>query len=302
MMDRRSMAARARGADGLLHRTDLEAASVSRRQQLRLVESGELVRMHQQVLAVGGAPATFEQRVRAAVMASGGFASHSSAARLHQLTRGSDSDAVHVLVPTSAHHGLSGIEVHRCRRILPRHVTSRRGIAVTTIERTLVDLGSTLSRSDLSACVEDALLARRITPERLEHTFNDLARRGRAGIARVRSVLEELGTVPTFESELERRFRQLLRRGRIPEPTWQPSLPWAEGEHGRVDALFETALLVVELDGRTFHGRTAAFERDRRRDQDAVLAGFSVVRITWAQLRDDEVRLVSLLRTLLQPN
>jgi very-short-patch-repair endonuclease len=32
---------------------------------------------------------------------------------------------------------------------------------------------------------------------------------------------------------------------------------------------------------------TAAFEEDRRRDADLMLAGYRVVRITWRRLRDE---------------
>ena len=43
------------------------------------------------------------------------------------------------------------------------------------------------------------------------------------------------------------------------------------------------------------------FEKDRRRDQRALVAGFRVVRITYRQLCDHPEEVVELLRTLLHP-
>lgn len=52
---------------------------------------------------------------------------------------------------------------------------------------------------------------------------------------------------------------------------------------GVVDFLIG-ACLILELDGREYHSDAAAFERDRRRDADALRAGYIVLRFTWRQL------------------
>src|SRR3712207_7206929 len=48
--------------------------------------------------------------------------------------------------------------------------------------------------------------------------------------------------------------------------------------------LFRSQRLVVEMDGWRFHSSRAAFERNRRKDQDLIAAGYRVLRITWRQL------------------
>jgi very-short-patch-repair endonuclease len=55
----------------------------------------------------------------------------------------------------------------------------------------------------------------------------------------------------------------------------------------KVDFLWPAARLVVEVDGGRFHRHPRAFERDRRRDQILVAAGYRVVRVTWRQLRQE---------------
>jgi very-short-patch-repair endonuclease len=66
-----------------------------------------------------------------------------------------------------------------------------------------------------------------------------------------------------------------------------------------VDALWEDARLVVELDSRSFHNTVAAFERDRKRDMDLQLAGYRVLRITHTRLRLEPEAVVHAIRRLL---
>jgi very-short-patch-repair endonuclease len=59
---------------------------------------------------------------------------------------------------------------------------------------------------------------------------------------------------------------------------------------------------MVELDGHEAHGTRAAFESDRERDRALKTAGWSVVRVTWRQLEDEQEALARDLRVLLQCN
>jgi very-short-patch-repair endonuclease len=44
---------------------------------------------------------------------------------------------------------------------------------------------------------------------------------------------------------------------------------------------------MVELDGRSYHDRSAAFESDKSRDRAALVVGLHTVRLTWRQIRDE---------------
>jgi len=59
------------------------------------------------------------------------------------------------------------------------------------------------------------------------------------------------------------------------------------GPEGELDARWPDQRLVVECDGFAAHGTRAAFERDRARDRELIVAGWRVIRITWRQLTDD---------------
>jgi very-short-patch-repair endonuclease len=59
--------------------------------------------------------------------------------------------------------------------------------------------------------------------------------------------------------------------------------------------------VIVETDGHRTHHTRQAFEQDRLRDQRLIVAGWTVIRITWRQLtqRPSEVtdRIAQLLRS-----
>jgi very-short-patch-repair endonuclease len=58
-----------------------------------------------------------------------------------------------------------------------------------------------------------------------------------------------------------------------------------------VDFLYRSRGLIVEVDGRLGHSQVLDIEKDHRRDQESLVAGLRVVRITHRQLtrRPDEV-------------
>jgi Protein of unknown function (DUF559) len=59
------------------------------------------------------------------------------------------------------------------------------------------------------------------------------------------------------------------------------------------DFLCPQRRLVMEVDGYKYHRHRAAFERDRKRDQVMVSAGYLVLRVTWRQLRDEPLFVVA---------
>jgi very-short-patch-repair endonuclease len=70
--------------------------------------------------------------------------------------------------------------------------------------------------------------------------------------------------------------------------------------HGfQVDALWPDLRLVVEVDGHRFHGGRRAFEADRKRDATLVAHGYTVIRFTAAQLRDEPLIVIGQLAAAL---
>jgi len=55
------------------------------------------------------------------------------------------------------------------------------------------------------------------------------------------------------------------------------------------DILFRKEKLAIEIDGRQYHSSKEAFEEDRRRQNDLVRAGWTVLRFTWAMLDEPDM-------------
>jgi very-short-patch-repair endonuclease len=72
-----------------------------------------------------------------------------------------------------------------------------------------------------------------------------------------------------------------------------------EGDSVEVDFSWLARGLIVETDSFRFHGTRRAFERDRRRDQRLLLAGWRVVRFTWRQVQGRPDDVARTLRALL---
>ena len=75
-------------------------------------------------------------------------------------------------------------------------------------------------------------------------------------------------------------------------------MPVVNGRIGvyEVDFHWPAQELIVETDGRATHGNAIAFERDRARDLELGLAGWTVIMITWSQLSRQPHRVTAALR------
>lgn len=252
--------------------------------------SGWLRAIHRGVYAVGRAPLGPRGRWMAAVLAAGEGAalSHRGAAGLWGIRP--TIDRIDIVAPAKR-RGRDGITFHRAT--LPADErTFVGGIPVTTIGRTLLDL----------ATLGDVHLVERAANEAEALKLGDalpiadlLARHaGHRGMRTLRRALGigELGLDLT-ESELEETFLAFCDAHAIPRPR---SNLWIAGR--RCDAVWPDVRLVAELDSRTWHGTTAAFDEDRGRDRALHVAGWRTVRITARHLRDERAALAADLREL----
>ena len=129
---------------GLVTLAQLLAAGLDKSAIARRVRAGQLHRVYRGVYAVGHAGLSREGRFLAAVLGAGKGAalSHLAAAELWEVRRYRAS-LIDVVVPTRRR--ADGVRVHETRTLHPRDVTTYKGIPVTTIARTLVDLSDVLT-------------------------------------------------------------------------------------------------------------------------------------------------------------
>ena len=93
------------------------------------------------VYLVAGAPRSWEQQTVIATTALGGVASHRCAARLHRLDGFADAPVELTLPRSGTRRHLDGVVLHWTRSMSPAMTTTVQGIRVTTLARTLADLG-----------------------------------------------------------------------------------------------------------------------------------------------------------------
>jgi predicted transcriptional regulator of viral defense system len=279
---------------GVISLPQLKSAGLTASAVRNRVATGKLQRLHQGVYAVGLAKPSREARYMAAVLACGPGAalSHRSAADLLGL-RPCSRRAIEVTAPGRTGRSRPGIEVHRPTGLEPRDVTYVNGIPCTTVARTLLDLAETLDQTALERAIERAETLRIFD---LTAVLDVLNRAGnRKGATKLRAALAAYLPEPAFtRSELEKRFLALCKEAGIPKPHVN-----LFGDGKEVDFRWPDRGLIVEVDSLRHHGTRAAFERDRRRDQELTTRGWRVVRFTWRQVVGEPDRVAATLASLL---
>jgi very-short-patch-repair endonuclease len=203
---------------------------------------------------------------------------------------------IDVTVPRSGPSGFDGVRIHRPRRIHPDDVAEVRGIRVTSVERTLLDLCDVLAPDAVLRHVREAEYQGLLDPVALSAL---LARsNGRRGIRLLRPFAAGTSDSHGTRSELERRFKRLCRDGRMPEFETQVPIV-ANGKRYVADFYWRGQRLVVEVDGRGGHDTVSAFENDRVRDADFALEGILPIRVTAKRIGDEPDAVLDTVRQLL---
>jgi very-short-patch-repair endonuclease len=156
----------------------------------------------------------------------------------------------------------------------------------------LLDLASVLPLEQLEAAAAEGERRHGISTTELADQVE--RNRGRPGTASLRSLIARNTRPALTRSRAERRLLALLRAQCLPNP--DPNRRIGEFE---VDLLWPEQRFVVEFDGFAFHADRAAFERDRRRDAELQARGYRVMRVTWRQLVDHPIAVVSRIRRAL---
>jgi len=271
----------ARSQHGLVALDQLVAVGIRPHHVERRVKRGSLLRVRPAVFAVAGSPGTFEQLVLAAVLAAGrdAVASHTTAAVLWRLPL-----VQHEVleVTTSRRHWarMQKVRGHRTVAFLNCEHTAHTGIPVTTVARTLVDLSGRLSTAQLGRMTDRAMRDGTLRLDDLRRCVGGLPPAPGRHPTRIARVLQRrLAGYNPGDSGLEMRFARAIVGGGLPEPVQQH--PVAIGNrHYRIDLAYPEHKIAIEIDGWEYHRSRSAFEDDRNRANDLVVAGWHVLRFT----------------------
>ena len=267
---------------GVVSRTQMLQLGFSSRAIERRKAAGELVGVHPGVYRAAVAPMTEMQQLWAALAAAGDEAvvSHRAAAELWSLrgvsTRVPEISVIH------ERPRLVGCHVHRMQSLSPPDVVLRDdGIPITSVARTILDLGAVVHPNQVGRAAIDALHRRLVSWEQLAQVLVREGGRGRAGTAPLRRFMarEDAG-IAALESELEVRFWELVRAYGLREPVRQ-FVVRGGGRNFRIDFAYPDVLLAMEVDGVAWHGTAADRRRDRERDRALEALGWTVLRFKW---------------------
>lgn len=264
----------------------LEVAGMSRTAIAGLARRGLLHRRHRGVYLFGHSTPLPGAIELAAVLAcgEGAVVSHRSAAALLGIAA-PPGDGVEVTVVQRSCRSRQALRVHNVERLDPRDHGLWHGIPTTSPARTLVDFAHQATPDERERAIAEACALKLVTEAELGAAADRAP--NHAGVAAIRAELRREGGPQWTQSEGERRMLRLLRAARLPLPRTQA---WIAG--WPADFAWLEKRLIVEVDGYQFHGTRRAFERDRRRDQAHIAAGFRVIRVTFRQL-DEEPMVVA---------
>jgi hypothetical protein len=293
----RELAALAGRQYGVVAHRQLRALGLTNRQVGLRLERARLHRRHPEVYAVGHTALTREGRWMAAVLACGRRAalSHWDGAALWGLMplRGR---RIHVSTPSRSARDPDPtvIRLHRIGTLREDERGMTDAIPVTTVARTILDLAPHLTPRALEDMIAQADRLGVFDRTALVRTLGLHPRQpGRRRLVDLLGMVAERGAAD-LRSALEVRMMQLCDDHGLPTPVANVPLAGI-----LVDFHWPGTRLVVETDGYAYHSGRAAFERDRERDQELALAGYTVVRFTYNQVTRTPETVAQRLRRLL---
>lgn len=250
------------------------------------VRQGRLVRPRRGVYSSMLDQYSVIDAVAAARSYRGSVVSHRSALLLHDLPLlGRDSAVPDLTVPPRTNVNMHGAHPHRAS-LRAQDVTLVGDTPVTSIARTLVDVGRCASTSAAVVAFDAALQAGRVGMTDIEDVLLFCWRW--PGIRRAQRAVRLCDG--KAESPLESISRLVLARLGLPEPELQANIHNQFGRLvGRGDFYWDEFGVLGEADGRSKYDERAIITREKERQEELEELGLVVVRWGWADVTRDRL-------------
>lgn len=286
-MDHRFIIETARAQHGLVSRDQALDAGGTRRTIQGQLDRGAWGRIREGVYVIGAAEATWEQRAMAACLAGGDDVrgSHRTGIRIHDLV--DRSGRLEVLTDGYRRVRLPGVFVHRTIHLLPEDTAVVNGIPVTSVIRSLIDVGGRQSETTLGRWIDRATLAGTLDLTALAKRTNELTMPGRERpTALMRAIALRGDGHDPGRSVFEARVIAAMKKRGLPELTRQHPIKRPDGRDAFIDLAEPWTMTAIELDGWATHGVRSAFDADRIRGNELLLLGWNLLRFTWTMTDD----------------
>lgn len=258
------------------------------------VDAGRWQRVHRGVYCAYTGPLAFLSRCEAALRAVGHDARIDGAAalRLNSRERGELDGPIEVAVRHGAvRRRVPGVRVRQAAAMTARCWWSRQNMPVLRPEWAAIAIARrhpARARATLAEVVQRG----HVLPTHLLAVM--LAIGSFRGRPRLMKIVSDIGG--GSRSELEGIFLDLCRRAGILAPRRNFLLLLGE-RRAWLDACWPDLRIAVEIDGKAYHVLSEDWENDLDRQNDIVLGGWLVLRITATMLRDQPEKVVERLHT-----
>ncbi|HLI56496.1 MAG TPA: type IV toxin-antitoxin system AbiEi family antitoxin domain-containing protein [Actinomycetota bacterium] len=278
----------------------LSAAAIKYR-----VRSGEWRRALPGIYVVSSAPASWNQRLKAAELWAGKDAavSHRAAAAIWELD-GIEPGLIELTTTRGKQCVPKGIVLHRTLVLAPKDRGVYRGFRVTSLVRTLFDLAGVVNPATFEAAAESALRRNGGLYREAASRLDELGGHGRPGAAAVRAFLagRDPDAAPT-ESVLETRFLRLIRLAGLPEPVRQHEVrvpsgcsPGGDRFITRLDFAHPLIRFGIRLNGKRTHLQPEQWQKDQSQGNDLEILGWTVLDFTWEDVVNRPDYVVAMMR------
>ena len=211
-----------------------------------------------------------------------------------------------------SHRPVSGT-IHETFWLPASHIVRIDGLPVTSVARTVFDRAGqprhplafqkeVLRAShvkEMTWLVNHAIRDHGMRMLDLDRVLASTGRRGKPGTAIIREIVADLGVdYAPSASELQDMFTEFLDAHGIARPDEEVDLGTVDRWVGRVDFVWRSAKLIVEVDGRQ-HSAPLDRRSDRARDAAFRREGFEVIRVTRWELVNEPETLAARIRAAL---
>jgi len=192
--------------------------------------------------------------------------------------------SIEILLPLGSHRPSGPWRCHETRRLGPADIARVDGIPVTSVERTLIDVGRYWPADRVGRFLDDAVAAGDTSYDAFAERVAALRRRGQPGIAVARQVLADREV--TEGTPFEQAMRRLLRTTSLPEAVREHPVVVGSRLYF-VDFAFPEARLGIECDSLTWHTLPYQMDAHLRRQNDIQGTGMLLLRYTRRRLREE---------------
>jgi very-short-patch-repair endonuclease len=221
------------------------------------------------------------------------WASHETSGSVHEFDGLVLEPPFHILIPRGRNVRRIGHVIHTSDTIPNIDRETKRGMAIVSPTRALLQMAATTDAEALTAALDGALRDGLTTEDFLHDRIGSLRTSGRYGLPRMLEVMEGSEITRGGQSWLEREVLRLFDGAGLPKPETQAHLGQRGDTLTRVDFRFTGTPIVVEALGYRWHRTGAQMRIDSDRMNRLQLDGYVVLQFTYSRVVDDPAGVIA---------